>query len=303
MNGEQLVVATYVAYDNDGNIIDSMTLKEGESLKHISQEKKKAERDIKDLQNFSNQMGGFVTMFYFNHEKLFETGTITNRANIFRLIMLVTFMDYENTLVDEEGQPLRPTKMMELLKLNKPTWSRFWKEVREANIVYEEDKAWKVSTEWFYKGQMKKCDCNFIRIYINTVRKLYYSNKSTNKNHLALSYVVELIPHIHFMTNFIVFDVAANEKDIKFMNTYDICEFLELATDKNSVSKIMKDLKALRFECIIKGKIKSCFLFNRVLFDTDSKIIERWMINPMFVNSMNNITNIKKAMDCLFVQE
>ena len=299
MNNEQQTVATYVVYDNEGNIIDSMTLKEGESIKHISKEQKKAEKDIKDLQKFSNQMGGFVTMFYFNHEKLFQDGVITNRANIFRLIMLVTFMNYDSVLVNEDNEPLKPTQMMELLNLNKPTWSRFWKEVRDADIIYKEDKVWKVSTEWFYKGQMKKCECNFIRVYINTVRKLYYSNESTQKNHLTLSYVIELIPHIHFMTNFIVFDVTANDKDIKYMNTYDICEFLELNTAKQNVSKVMKDLKALRFE--YKGK--SCFLFNRVLFDTDTKVVERWMINPMFVNSMNNVNSINKAMNCLFVQE
>lgn len=303
MNNEQQTVATYVVYDNEGNIIDSMTLKEGESIKHISKEQKKAEKDIKDLQNFSNQMGGFVTMFYFNHEKLFQDGVITNRANIFRLIMLVTFMNYDSVLVNEDNEPLKPTQMMELLKLNKSTWNRFWKEVREADIIYKDGKTWKVSSEWFYKGQMKKCECNFIRVYINTVRKLYHSNESTQKNHLALSYVIELIPHIHFMTNFIVFDVTANDKDIKFMNTYDICEFLELDTSKQNVSKVMKDLKALRFNYVIKGEIKSCFLFNRVLFDTDSKVVERWMINPMFVNSMGNINSINKAMNCLFVQE
>lgn len=303
MSKEQPTVATYVVYDTEGNIIDSKTLKEGESIKHISKEKKKAENDIKDLQKFSNQMGGFFTMFYFNHEKLFENGIITNRANIFRLIMLVTFMDYENTLVNEHNEPLKPTQMMELLKLNKSTWSKFWKEVREANIIYSENKTWKVSTEWFYKGQMEQCGCNFIRVYINTVRKLYYSNESNKKNHLALSYVIELIPHIHFMTNFIVFDVTANDEDIRFMNTYDICEFLGLDTSKQNVSKIMKDLKTLRFECKIKNKTKSCYLFNRVLFDTESTIIERWMINPMFVNSMNNITSINKAINCLFVQE
>lgn len=303
MNNEQQTVATYVVYDNEGNIIDSMTLKEGESIKHISKEQKKAEKDIKDLQNFSNQMGGFVTMFYFNHEKLFQDGVITNRANIFRLIMLVTFMNYDSVLVNEDNEPLKPTQMMELLKLNKSTWNRFWKEVRDADIIYKEDKVWKVSTEWFYKGQMKKCECNFIRVYINTVRKLYQSNESTQKNHLALSYVIELIPHIHFMTNFIVFDVTANDEDIKYMNTYDICEFLELDTSRPNVSKVMKDLKALRFECKIKNRTKSCFLFNRVLFDTDTKVVERWMINPMFVNSMNNVGSINKAINCLFVQE
>lgn len=298
MNNEP-VVATYVVYDNEGNIIDSKTLKEGESIKHISKQKKKAEKDIKDLQKFSNQMGGFVTMFYFNHQKLFTDGVITNRANIFRLIMLVTFMNYDSVLVNEDGEPLKPTEMMELLKLNKSTWSKFWKEVRDAGIIYKDDKTWKVSTEWFYKGQMQKCECNYIRVYVNTVRKLYYSNESTQKNHLALSYVIELIPHIHFMTNFIVFDVTANDKEIKFMNTYDICEFLELDTSRQNVSKVMKDFKTLRFE--YKGK--SCYLFNRVLFDTDSKVIERWMINPMFANSMGNVTNINKAINCLFVQE
>lgn len=298
-NNYEQVVATYVVYDNEGNVIDSKTLKEGESIKHISKEKKKAEKDIKDLQKFSNQMGGFVMIFYFNHQKLFEDGVISNRANIFRLVMLATFMNYDNTLVNEDGEPLKPTQMMEVLKLNKSTWSKFWKEVRDADIIYKDDKVWKVSTEWFYKGQMKKCECNYIRVYVNTIRKLYYSNDTKQKNHLALSYIIELIPHIHFMTNFIVFDVAAPEYEIKFMNTYDICKFLGLDTSRQNVSKIIKELKALRIE--YRGK--PCYLFNRVLFDTDTKRIERWMINPIFVNSMNNMTRINNSINCLFVQE
>ena len=300
-------VASCIVYDCNGEIIDNFDLKEGESIKHITGKQRESYHDVEELRRFSNQMGGFITMFYFNHTRLFENNgedAIKNRANIARLMMLVTYMNYDNTLVDYDNNPLKPKTIMQELQLGKSVFDKFWKEVRDAGIIYKDDKQWKVSTEWFIKGSVPNVECNYIRIYRNTVRKLYLSNKCSAKNHLALSYVFEMIPHIHFKTNFIVHDVTAHPLEIKYMDTYDLCRFLGIDDSKESACRLAKQLKSLRFECTIKGKTKSCFLFNRILVDSDSGVREQgWAVNPMLVNSMSSIRDIHKCMDSLFVYD
>ena len=49
-------------------------------------------------------------------------------------------MNYDNTLVDYDNNPLKPKTIMQELQLGKSVFDKFWKEVRDAGIIYKDEK-------------------------------------------------------------------------------------------------------------------------------------------------------------------
>ena len=59
---ERPTVLTYVAYDQDNNIVDVIELKEGDTIKHTEPNTKKKEEYLKNLTSIgkmTDDLGGF----------------------------------------------------------------------------------------------------------------------------------------------------------------------------------------------------------------------------------------------------
>ena len=242
-------------------------------------------------------------MLYYNNEILYGNELGLSKATVTRLLMLSTYLDYDNCLVLEIPKTKKQAKDVEYMKrkdiqevlgLKQKAFCDFLKEITEAKILIKEDKIYKLSSDYFYRGETSK-DVYFSRMYIDTVRELYV-NTSTRK-HSTLSYVFQLMPFAHWKTNILVKDRMSNIENMEHLNMYDICELLGLETDKKAVSFMKKEL--LSFRVVRDGK--ELYLFNYLKVGGAKGSKESFVINPLVYNAMSDFNDFKQVMVNMWV--
>lgn len=297
---------TIVRYDEDGNIISSDVIGDNDNIKYVKPPKESNREYIQNLrsqQALTRELGGFVKVLYYNNEILYEDNLGLSKATVTRLLMLSTYLDYDNCLVLEipktkkqaqEVEYMKRKDIQEVLGLKQKAFCDFLKEITEAKILIKEDKVYKLSSDYFYRGETSK-DIYFSRMYVNTVRELYVNTPT--RRHSTLSYVFQLMPFVHWKTNIIVRDRMSNVEDMQHLNIYDICELLGLETDKKAVSKMKKEL--LSFRVIRDGK--ELYLFNYLKVGGAKGSKESYVINPLVYNSMSDLNDFKQVMVNMWV--
>lgn len=300
-----------------GEIIADITLGEHQELGVITRATKEQREFLnnnKEHKSFTSSLNGFVTVLYYNNQALFDEKRNPHekisKANVTRLMMLATYVNYENYLIfdptyntieEQLGGVQYMTKkdIQQILNLKDTTFKQFFKETTSAKILQEDNGKFFLHKGYFYKGSIKEhknsLECNYTRIYIDTVRQVY--NGSTNKQHGVLTYVFQLIPCIHYSTNYLCKDVASSHKEISYMNIQDISEFLGLSTNKGSMSRLKKDLMSIHIE--YRGE--KFYLFNEIEQSNATIRVQRFLVNPLLVTSMSNMDNIKKTIKKLFI--
>lgn len=300
-----------------GEWIGDGTLKEGEYFKkvtRITQGQKEHLENKKAQESYTKSLGGFVTVFYFNNQALFDDertqGELVSKANVSRLMMLATYMNYKNQLVLEPSSNkiikvmgavdyMTKKDIQCVLNLKPTMFKKFFKEVTSANILIEENGKFVLNEGYFYKGEVEKykknIQCNYTRMYIDTVRQIY--NGVDSKKHSILTYVFQLIPCIHYSTNFLCNNNSESHTSIDYMNIEDICKFLGLSTNKGNMSKFKRDLMAIH----IKYRDENYHLFNEIIQSNSTTKVQRFLVNPLLVTSMSNMENVKEAIRMLFI--
>lgn len=305
----------YTTFDTEtGEVYENRTLKSNEQLKvttGTNQEQRKYVKNKQDMEALTRSQHGFVWVFYFNNELLFTSDTLS-KANVARLMMLATYINYENALVLDDVVSEKVIKfkgavdymnkkdIQRVLNLKNGTFKQFYKEVTEAGILVEVDGRYYLSTCHFYKGEInsKRKDVNgkYTRMYVKTVRQIYSSTKVTK--HALLSYVFQLIPCIHYSTNFLCKDMVSPHKSIDYMNIEDICNYLGLSTDKDNMRKMKKELMSIHVEC--HGRM--AHLINEVTVSSSSRNKQRFLFNPHVVTSISQKEEINQIMQSLFIE-
>lgn len=271
-------------------------------------DKKKAQ------ESYTKSLGGFVTVFYFNNQVLFHDeerpNEVISKANLTRLMMLATYMNYKNQLVLESStnkvikvkgavEYMTKKDIQHVLNLKPSTFKKFFNEVTSANILIEENGKFVLNKGYFYKGELEKykkeIKGNYTRMYIDTVRQIY--NGTDSKKHSILTYVFQLIPCIHYSTNFLCNNNSESHTSIEYMNLEAICKFLGVSTNKGNMSKFKRDLMAIR----IKYRGESYHLFNEIIQSNSTTKVQRFLVNPLLVTSMSNMNEVKKAIRMLFI--
>lgn len=262
------------------------------------------------MEALTRSLAGFVWVFYFNNQLIFNSGTIS-KANISRLMMLATYMNYDNALALDRASSdkvirfkgaveyMSKKDIQRVLKLEKGTYKRFFAEVTGAGILFENDGRFYLSRTHFYKGEIdskrSEIECKYTRMFVDTVRQIYNSMKTSKHN--LLSYVFQLIPCIHYSTNYLCKDVASPYTSIDYMNIEDICTFLGLSTDKKNMRRLKKDLMSIHIEC--NGRMTH--LINEVIYSSSIGSKQRFIFNPHVVTSISQKEEINQIMQSLFV--
>ncbi len=352
----------YTTFDTvTGEVFEERILKSNEQVKvtrNLTSEQRKYNKNKWDVEAMTRSQHGFVWVFYFNNELLFTSDTLS-KANVARLMMLATYMNYENALVLDDTvnekvikfkgavEYMNKKDIQHVLNLTNGTFKQFYKEVTEARILVEADGRYSLSNEHFYKGEInsKRKDVNgkYTRMYVKTVRQIYsarilveadgryslsnehfykgeinskrkdvngkytrmyvktvrqiYSSMRTSK-HTLLSYVFQLIPCIHYSTNFLCKDMVSPYKSIDYMNIEDICNYLGLSTDKDNMRKMKKELMSIHVEC--NGRM--AHLINEVTVSSSTQNKQRFLFNPHVVTSISQKEEINQIMQSLFVE-
>lgn len=297
-----------VVYDEYGNIIKTMIIKNNEDVGVFDKKRNLTDTQIKYINNktckseYDKELGGYIHMAYVKNELLFNKFGL-DRASISRLIYLATYLDYnsnnEGVLVKysqfKEIIPLTREEIFKMLGLSERAFIMFLEDVKSCKLLYVYDKKFYLNTDYFNKG-----DCNFnnkeyTRIYIDTTRNLY--ENSSPRNHKRLSYIFQLIPKLHHETNILLHNpmVVHIENENK-MTLKDVCDFLKVSYDKGNGRKILKEL--LKFNVKINGM--TTYLFKYVTVEGYKSKNDYFVVNPQVIWSGNNVESVKNILEKLF---
>lgn len=165
------------------------------------------------------EFGTFLFLVFSRLEELFPN--LSNRT-ISMLIMLSSFLDYDNVLRKGNNQLMYRSDLPKILDTSKSTVSKFTNALQDENIlIVNDDGTMRINPERIYRGKVKKptgrASFNTTRIYINACRELYYS--CDKKNRSKLSYVYRLLPWIDFKHNVLCWNPdEENEEELKLMS-------------------------------------------------------------------------------------
>ena len=255
-----------------------------------------------ELTLYSEELGGYIHMYYVSNELLFNKVNI-ERANISRLIYLATYIDYndrqENLLIKysqcKEIEPMTRKDIKEKLGLSDRAFINFLNDVKNNNLIYEVNKKFYINPDYLSKGKINKGTENYTRIFIKTTRLLY--ENCSIRQHKQLSYIFQLIPYINKELNVICNN--PNETDftkIKKLNLKQICEILKVSTNKDVMRKFRNDL--IKFNINIDGKKYFFLSYAKVLNGYGLK--DYFAINPKIVWSGNRINNANETIQVCF---
>lgn len=291
--------------DTDGNVLEHYILKPGEELAVVNKKKELTDKQIeflnsnKELKEYNESLGGFITMCYIKNELLFNHLNL-ELSNISRIIYLATYLSYndkeEGLLVCKIGNknvPMTRQIMQTKLGLSDSTFERFMTDVRKHELIYSSERKYYINPKYFTKGKCEFDNKCYTRIYIDTTRFLFENIKVSQ--HKQLSYIFQLIPKIHYNINVVCKNPDEHDTNkIQKMTLTEICEFLNVS--KNNATNLKKNL--LKFHVNVQGY--KFHLFNYISIENSETKRDYFAINPNLIWKGNNINDIKDIIKCLF---
>ena len=160
------------------------------------------------------------------------------------LIMLSSFLDYNNNLIKTSGQPMLRKDLARILDTSESSVSRFVNALKSEKIlVVNNDGTMKINDERIYRGHIKtnlnRTSYTTTRIYINSCRELYYS--CDKKNRSKLSYVYRLLPWINLEHNVLCWN--PDEEDLEKLELMSIGDYAEeIGFGRENSTKLSKEL-------------------------------------------------------------
>ena len=301
-----------IAFDSNNNVVNDFTINENEELqivkknRQLTDSQKRILELKKEKEMWNKELGGFVTMYYIKNELLFSSLNL-DIANISRIIYLATYMDYNSSksnLLIKYGEnnnikPLSRKDIGQLLNIKDRTLDMFLKNVKENNLLFEENKLYYINPNYFTKGDVNFNSSEYTRLYIKTVRDLY--ERTSPRQHKQLSYIFQLIPKLHYETNILCHNPhETNLTKVKKMNLKEIAEWLNVNTDDNkNTSRLKKDL--LKYYLIRNGE--KHYALKYVIVQGNSCSIDYFVVNPEIVWAGNNIEQVKEIIQLQFFQD
>lgn len=175
-------------------------------------------------------------------------------ATITRLMFLATYMDYDGALVSDnyggKGNArdyLTKKDIQKLLKLKDTTFTKFWSELQDNQLISEIDDKLYLSQEMFARGKVNKKalsvmadkDYYITRLYSNAIRDIYTKSKTTT--HTALSYIFRMIPFVNRKYNVLCFNPLEEDfSKIKYMTVGDFCD--QVGYDRGNATRLFHEL-------------------------------------------------------------
>lgn len=287
--------------NNKGEKIGEISLGQNEDIitKKIYTPKQKHFFNMEnELKTSTYLEGGYVHIFYIKNELLFnDIGLKPN--TVVRLIYLATYLNYTEKhkkygVLVKYGKNNKPIPMTrkdikEIMNLNDTQFKAFLKELKNKNILFVVDKKYYLNNTYFTKGKIKNdreyakiYNC-YTRVYIEPIRELY--NKFKPSKHKQLGYIFQLVPFMNFE------DCKLVNCEGKGLETKEICDLLNISSDKGNVSKLKSEFKKMTFSVANK----EYYMFARV--EVGNK--EAWYLNPYAIWSGRELETKKYIAEIL----
>ena len=305
-------ITRVITFDSNDNVVNDFMINENEEVQIVKKKRELTDSQIKILQlkkdkeEWNKELGGFVTMYYIKNELLFSNLDL-EIANISRIIYLATYMDYassQSNMLVKYGQynkieALNRDDIRKLLNLSDKALRLFLNNVKENNLLFEDNKKFYVNSEYFTKGDVHFNSSEYTRLYINTVRDLF--ERTTPRQHKQLSYIFQLIPKLHYETNILCHNPHETDlSQVRKMNLKDIAVWLNVNTDDNkNTTRLKKDL--LKYYLMRNGE--KHYALKYVIVQSSTGIIDYFVVNPEIVWAGNNIEQVKEIVQLQFFQD
>ena len=278
MNTKDLVVFN----KNTGEIIDGITI--------LTPEDKLLQRqmiNLKKQKEINWISSGEENFIFYLFNKHFDD---LSSQSIVRLIYIATYIDYSNNILCYDNKVLLTKKdIKKLMLLSDSVFKRWFNEMINKKYIIQKENNFYITDKYFRKGQLNKNlsdykNSKYTRIYINAVRKLYLTTKSTS--HSVLGYIFQLIPFVNLQWNIVCNNPLEPDKDL--INPLTIGEFCDIiGYDKKNAKRLIKIIASIKFEW--KNKIQR---FCSYIYDSD---ITNMMIfiNPNIFYSGDNFSEVE----------
>ena len=281
---------TVVRFDSEGNIVSSDLIGEYDSVKYVKSLKEN-EKDFRVLKKnkekmgkLTEELGGFYMLYY--NDSLFDNRI--DVKHICRIIFLATFLEYDtNRLVKRDGRinkPLTEKDIKKELRLDKKTYKSFKDEMLNNDIMTIDESGIYLSTNYFKKGNVIQDGRNFSRVYVNTVRELYY--QISGRQHKTLSHLFRLLPYCDYEYNTISMKPNTEEALDTTLTKEDIAELLNL--DLKTYEKVERSLMDLKIT--IQGDMY--YVIGSVTFGRGRDKRRFYVINPLIYNSGSSFDDL-----------
>ena len=197
---------------------------------------------INQIRSAGNELG------YFVFAKSEDRRESLSPQDMARLIFIATFLKYDDDrLYLSERELLKKEDLPKIMRLSKRTFLRFWNSVVDKYIFVGETDELHISQE-FYRGSLKNRQdiyhTNYQKIYIATLRELYYSTAISQ--HRYLGYVFLLLPFINHQLNMLCWNPQeADPNKVEPMSIDDFCNLV--GYDRSQRSRLIEAFVKIKF--------------------------------------------------------
>lgn len=156
---------------------------------------------------------------------------------------LISRIIYFATFCNEDGYVICNNSIGDILGTNSNQTQEFSRELESNKILKIKDKRAYISNNFFAIGELEKVNSDYIRIFVNSSRDLYDSNKLTAHKHL--SYIYRMIPYLNRQTN--ILSKNQKEQDIERFEYMTLKEFCaKVGYDMTHSSRLRMELSKFR---------------------------------------------------------
>lgn len=295
--------------DSQGKITSAGVIAKNEEViiqkkkKELTPKQKALLKTKSELVKHNEKLGGYVYMYYVKNELLFDKLNI-DRASISRLIYLSTFIDYnnrqENLLIkygeNNKPEPMTRADIKKVINLNDTAFKSFISDVKKNGLLYESNKKFYISSDYFNKGKVQFKERDYTRIYIDTTRFLY--ENSSSRQHKQLSYIFQLIPYVNFETNILCTNPSESDfYKLDKLNLVQICEILGVSSsNRQSMNKLKNEL--LKFKVNVNDNTYAFLTYAKI--QNAYGIKDYFIINPQIVWQGKNVDLVKDTIQMCF---
>lgn len=244
--------------------------------------------------------GSFTVMLCNDFDNLYAEDVSSPTLN--KLIYLSTFMGKDNVLMQEVhwdgnvqvGVPMTKEDIQNKLGVQRITWSKFWKECQERNlIVQDENGNYKLPSDMFRfcnNAGVNKKKTAMVRVFHHAVRYMYENTDEHSKK--VLAYLYRLIPFINLKYNILCENPFETDKSkVKPLTLRQICE--KIGVDLSQQKRFLTQLMKLRFVDKL-GRPTSVIMFS---WRFQEENIVELAITPSFYMGYMSATDAVGLMD------
>ena len=186
--------------------------------------------------------------------------------NITRLIYIVTYLNYDGYLMNDNHIYMDKKNLYKKLNISRQEADRFYKDMITNNIFVQHNNRIYVNDNCFSKGYIHKSSKykrSITKIYIDHIRNIYTNCEVSSHKHLG--YIFKIMPYVHVQYNI----VCKNPHEKTYskiipLSLDDFCEIIHYSkTKKNRVVQ----------ELISRFRINGQPILNYVAMNNKTKCI------------------------------